>query len=263
MKADEINILDEHVATGIVSFDELLGGGIELGCITEIFGERSAGKSTLALQIIAAAQKQGHSCFFADTEFQFTPVFADSLGVDCSTLEFSQFRLGEETFDAIEEWAEKNKKSVIILDSMGGVLPREEAEKTAEGKTIGLQSRLMAAHCRKMIGLLAKNRNAYAIINHQVTNLTTGRIGSSGGSKLEFHKRNSVRLTSLFGKAPKRAPDGSIKEKYIQAELKKEKGMNTHEGKKVELVYVKGTGFLQTLPAASEKRKPGRPAKVV
>lgn len=260
MKASELVIKDEHVSMGIVALDELLGGGVELGCITEIFGERSAGKSTLALQIIAAAQKQGHACFFADTEFQFTPIFADSLGVDCSSLEFSQFRLGEETFNAIEEWAEKNKRSVIVLDSMGGVLPKEEAEKTAEGKTIGLQSRLMAAHCRKMIGLLAKNRNAYIIINHQVMNLTTGRIGSSGGAKLEFHKRNSVRLTTMFGKAPKRAPDGSITEKYIQAELKKEKGMNTHEGRKVELCYVKGAGFLQTLP---EKRKPGRPAKVI
>lgn len=262
MKASELKVKDEHVATGIVSLDSLLGGGIELGCITEIFGERSAGKSTLALQIISATQKQGHSCFFADTEFQFTPAFADSLGVDCAKLDFAQFRLGEETFDAIEEWAEKNKQSVIVLDSMGGVLPKEEAEKTAEGKTIGLQSRLMAAHCRKMIGLLSKNRNAYVIINHQVMNLTTGRIGSSGGAKLEFHKRNSVRLTSMFGKAPKRAPDGSIKEKYIQAELRKEKGMDTHEGRKVELTYIKGSGFSQE-PITIVVKKVGRPKKVL
>lgn len=263
MKASQLSTERNHIATGIVAMDELLGGGIEEGCITEFFGERSAGKSTLALQIIAAAQKQNRACLFSDTEYAFTPQFANSLGVMCQDLEMTQFRLGEDTFDAIEEWAAQHKHALIVLDSMGGVLPREESEKSAEGKTIGLQSRLMAAHCRKMIGLLAENHNAYVIINHQVLNLTTGRIGSSGGAKLEFHKRNSVRLTPLFGKAPKRAPDGSIKEKYIQAELKKEKGMNTFEGKKVELIYSKGVGFLQTLPAAPEKKKRGRPAKVV
>lgn len=262
MKASDLSTDRKHIPTGILALDDLLGGGIEVGCITEFFGERSAGKSTLALQIVAAAQKQNHPCLFSDTEYAFTPQFALSLGVSLSDLEMTQFRLGEDTFDAIEKWTEQHKNALIVLDSMGGVLPREESEKTAEGKTIGLQSRLMAAHCRKMIGLLAENHNSYVIINHQVLNITTGRIGSSGGSKLEFHKRNSVRLTPLFGKAPKRAADGSIKEKYIQAELKKEKSLNTYEGRKVELVYQKGIGFLQTLPEKIERRV-GRPRKVV
>lgn len=262
MKASSISSVRDHIPTGIIALDSLLGGGVEVGCITEIFGERSAGKSTLALQIIAAAQKQNHPCLFSDTEYAFTPQFALSLGVSLGDLEMTQFRLGEDTFDAIEEWATQHKKALIVLDSMGGILPREESEKTAESKTIGLQSRLMAAHCRKMIGLLAENKNAYVIINHQVLNLTTGRIGSSGGAKLEFHKRNSIRLTPMFGKAPKRAPDGSIKEKFIQAELKKEKGMDTYEGKKIELTYIKGSGFAQE-PITVVVKKVGRPKKIV
>ncbi|WP_447498036.1 hypothetical protein, partial [Clostridioides difficile] len=67
----------------------------------------------------------GHKCLFSDTEYSFTPDYATLLGVDCSKLELTQFRLGEETFDAIEEWAAEKKDSVIVLDSMGGILPKE------------------------------------------------------------------------------------------------------------------------------------------
>lgn len=250
-----------RVKTGIAALDELLGGGVALGCITEFFGEESVGKSTLALQVIAAAQKAGLPCIFSDTEFTFSPEYASSLGVDCAELDLTQERIGEDTFDAIQEWVESHKGGIAILDSMGGVLAREEAEKTSEGRTIGLQSRLMGAFCRKIIGLLAERKVALIIVNHQVTNLNTGRIGSSGGSKLEHHKRFSVRLTPLFGKPVSRATDGTKRLKYIQAELKKEKGMDTYDGKKVELAIEIKKGFVQYTSLIVKKRAE-RPAKV-
>ncbi len=233
----------EFICTGIDAFNGLVGG-LPVGCITEIYGVPSVGKSTLALQIIGAAQKLGHKCLFSDTEYSFTPDYATLLGVDCSKLELTQFRLGEETFDAIEEWAAEKKDSVIVLDSMGGILPREESEKTAEGRTLGIQSRLMAAHCRKMIGLLAMNRNSYLIVNHEVVNIGTGAIGSSGGAKLSHHKRFSIRLRPMFGKNVSRATDGAKRVKPIEAELKKEKSMDTREGRKAELIYEAGKGFV-------------------
>ncbi len=256
MKASEAVIAkQEFMETGLVSFDEMLGHGLPLGCIVEFFGRESLGKSTLALQCVAAAQKLGKECLFADTEYQFTPEYAASLGVDCDKLDFTQFRLAEETFDAVEEWCASHKDGLIVLDSMGGVLPREEAEKGAEQKSIGLQSRLMAAHCRKMIGLLAESRNGYIVVNHEVINIGTGAVGSSGGAKLAFHKRFSVRLTAQFGKNVSRTADGSKRVKPIQAELKKEKAMDTREGRKAELSFEAGRGFVNEVTEV----KRGRP----
>lgn len=259
MKASELEAKREFIPTGIQNLDELLGGGLMLGCITEVFGVPSVGKSTLGLQIIAQTQKEKRNCLFADTEYSFTPQYAALLGVDCSKLDVTQLRLGEDTFDAIENWVKHEKGALVVLDSMGGVLPREEAEKTAEGKSIGLQSRLMASFCRKMIGLLAENNCALLVINHEILNINTGAIQSSGGAKLAYHKRYSIRLKQMYGKQSSRATDGSKRNKYVEAELKKEKGMDTKEGKKVELLYEKGRGFINAEQATERKR--GRPAK--
>lgn len=261
MKADQARFADtKYIDTGIQALNEVLGGGLALGCITEFFGKESVGKSTLALQCIAAAQAEGRECLFSDTEFNFTPQYASSLGVDCSKLDLTQLRIGEETFDAIEHWVSQTKGGLVVLDSMGGILPKEEAEKTAEGRTIGLQSRLMAAFCRKMIGLLAENECALIVVNHEVLNINTGAIGSSGGAKLSHHKRYSIRLRPFFGKNVSRTTDGSKRAKPIEAELKKEKGMDTTEGKKVELTYFKGLGFVNPDEAPETKR--GRPKKI-
>lgn len=261
MKANESKFsTTEYIDTGISALNGLLGGGIALGCITEFFGVPSVGKSTLAQQIITQAQKQKRPCLFSDTEFQFTQRYAESLGVDCAELDLTQNRIAEETFDAIEDWITKNKGGLVVLDSMGGVLPKEEAEKSAEGKSIGLQSRLMAAFCRKAIGLLAENNNALIIVNHEVLNLNTGAIGSSGGAKLAHHKRYSIRLKPQYGKQSNRAVDGSKRNKFIEAELKKEKGSDTSEGKKVELLYEKGRGFINSEEITQVKR--GRPKTI-
>lgn len=255
MKASEAKVWgEEKIVTGITSVDELLGGGVTLGCLTELFGTPAVGKSTLALQVIAAAQKEKRPCLFADTEFSFTPAFAESLGVDCKELDLTQFRLGEETFDAVIEWVSERKDGLVVLDSIGQILPREEAEKPAEGRTIGLQARLMGAFCRKVVGLLAENNVALIIVNHEVTNLDTGAVGSSGGAKLAFAKRFSIRLRPKFGAAPSRATDGSKRLKIIEAELRKEKGADTHEGKKVELFYEKGCGFVNEKPDYRKKK---------
>jgi recombination protein RecA len=256
MKANEAKVWGlEKVVTGVTALDEILGGGVTLGCITEFFGPPSVGKSTLALQVIAAAQKAGRPCMFADTEFSFTPAFAESLGVDCSKLELTQFRLGEETFDAVIAWITENQGGVVVLDSIGQILPREEAEKPAEGKTIGLQARLMGAFCRRAVGLLAENDVSLILVNHEVINITTGAVGSSGGAKLAFAKRYSIRLRGKFGAANSKKDDGSTRLKTIEAELKKEKGADTHEGKKIDFYYEKSSGFINEKPDYRKKKE--------
>jgi len=260
MKAADLETKHEYIKTGLHALDDLLGGGVSLSCITEIYGLQSVGKSTLALQIVAAAQKAGHPCLFSDTEYQFTSDYAASLGVINSELDLTRMRLAEDTFDAIQTWTENHKRGLIVLDSMGGVLPREESEKGAEGKSIGLQSRLMAAFCRKIIGLLDENKCSLLVVNHEVTNIATGAIGSSGGAKLSYHKRYSIRLRPLFGKQGSRASDGTKRIKPIEAELKKEKNIDTREGKKIELTFEAGRGFVNPDEVTQVKR--GRPVKV-
>lgn len=256
MKASEIEIKREFIKTGIHSLDLLLGGGIELGCISEFYGLSSVGKSSLALQVIAAAQKEKRPCLFSDTEYQFTPQYAALLGVDNDSLDLTRLRLAEDTFDAIEAWVKNNKGGIAVLDSIGGALPREEAEKPAEGRTIGLQSRLLAAFCRKMIGLLDENKCALLVVNHEVTNINTGAIGSSGGAKLSFHKRYSIRFRPLFGKQASKTADGSKRVKYLEGEVKKEKGMDTKEGMKAEFIFESGKGFVNEATEVKRGRKP-------
>lgn len=255
MKASEVELGRKVIPTGVTALDSLLGGGVEQGCITELFGVTGVGKSTLALQIIAAGQIKGIPCLFSDTEFQFTPQYASSLGVDCSLLDITRMRIGEDTFDAIEGWIGDNPGGLVVLDSIGGVLPREEAEKGSDDRVIGLQSRLMSAFCRRMIGLLAETSSTLIVVNHEVTNLSTGRIGSSGGHKLEHLKRYSIRLKPQFGKQSSRAADGTKRNKYIEAELKKEKSMEAAEGMKVSLLYEKGRGFVNEAAPVKRGRK--------
>lgn len=255
MKASEAKVWGEHkVVTGIDAFDNLMGGGLTLGCITEFFGNPSVGKSTLALQVIAAAQKAGHPCLFADTEFSFTPAFATSLGVNCAELDLTQFRLGEQTFDAIVEWVSEHKKGVVVLDSMGQILPREESEKPAEGKSIGLQARLMGAFCRKVLGLLAENDCALIIVNHEVKPIDSKGVTSSGGAKLAFAKRFSVRLINEYGGKVKKGPDDEVRARSILFELRKEKGVDTQAGTKVTVFYEKGSGFINGEPDYRKKK---------
>ena len=92
------------------------------------------------------------------------------------------------------------------------------------------------------------------IVNHQVTNLNTGAIGSSGGSKLEHFKKFSIRLKRAFGKNGSVLSDGTKRTKIIEAQIKKEKGELTAEGRKVELTYLKGTGFVNEAPALRKKK---------
>ncbi|GFP40855.1 DNA recombination/repair protein RecA, partial [Candidatus Hakubella thermalkaliphila] len=146
-----------HISTGLSSLDNLLGGGIALGKITEFAGSYSTGKSTLVLQMIASSQKHKHDTLYVDTEYSFTIPYAEKMGIDCSKMDIIQERLAEDMLDSVEEWATNHKRSLIVLDSVGGILPREEAEKSSESRSIGLQARIISSFCRKIIGILAEN----------------------------------------------------------------------------------------------------------
>jgi len=148
--ANEISHVDV-IPSGLF-IDKLTGiGGIPRGVITEIFGDESIGKSSVCLQLVAAAQAQGLRCLWADVEWSYSPIYAESLGVDNSKLGIIREQFAEVTLDTIEEAAASGKWDLIILDSVGGILPRDEAEKDSDGKTIGGQAKLIAKFCRKVV----------------------------------------------------------------------------------------------------------------
>ncbi len=248
------------IPTGLASLDRILGGGIPSRRITEISGWEGVGKSTLALQIIGNAQKQGVTCCWSDSEVSFVNEYAESLGVDCEALDFHVSRVAEDNLDFIEEWADSHKNALIVLDSIGQLLPRAEAEKGAEGKVIGGQAKLIATFCRKMTPILAMNNNALIVLNHQFTDIIgQGKLMTSGGRKLGYSKSIWLMLRT----ANKRVMKGDQQIGLIVvAEIRKNKLAPTYK-QSIELTLLFGSGFsaeadlLQELLDSGEVTKKG------
>ena len=243
MKANQSKYREiASIPTGYVSLDRILGlGGVPLRKITEISGVYSVGKSTLALTITAQAQKEGMETLWADTEFAFDDAYATSLGVDCDQLDLIQEEFAELVLDQIEEWARDHKKALIVIDSIGGLLPRAEAEKGAEGRVIGAQAKLIATFCRKIVPKLAINNISLIVLNHEFTDLMSGKLMTSGGAKLGYHKSIWLRLK----KANKRIMKGTQQVgDVIIAEIRKNKVAPTSK-QECELQLLYGEGFMK------------------
>lgn len=230
----------EVISSGLF-IDKLTGiGGIPRGVITEIFGDESIGKSSLCLQLVAAAQQQGLKCLWADVEWSYGTLYAEALGVDNSKLGIIRERFAEATLDAIEEAVESGKWDLVVLDSIGGILPRAEAEKESGGKTIGGQAGLIAKFCRKIVPLLKIHNVALVVINHSFVDIMSGKILTSGGKKLSYHKAISIRLKQKFGVVLKQG-DRKVG-KVVVGEVKKNKEAAT-EGMELDGQLIFGVGF--------------------
>lgn len=235
------SIEDVDVIPSGLFLDNLTGvGGIPRGVITEIFGGESIGKSSVCLQIVANAQKQGLRCLWADVEWSYSASYAESLGVDNAKLGIIRGRYAEVTLDALEDAIENGQWDLIILDSVGGILPRAEAEKGAEGKTIGGQAGLMARFCRKVVPPLRINNIALVVINHEFIDIMSGKLLTSGGKKLSYHKSLSIRFKQKQGVSVKQG-DRKVG-KVVVGEVRKNKLAST-EGLELDGTLVFGTGF--------------------
>jgi recombination protein RecA len=229
----------DWIPTGLSSLDRVLGGGIPQRRITEISGTWSVGKSTLAQQIIAEAQKLGKDTLWCDSEFQFTNDYATALGVDCDKLDLLIEKVAEDTLDYIEEWADSHKNALIVLDSIGHLLPRAEFEKSADGKVIGGQAKLIATFCRKIVPILAINNNALIVLNHNFTDIMSGKIMTSGGAKLAYSKSIWLMLRPMNKRVMKGDQQvGAV----IEAEVRKTR-LGATQKMKCELTLLYGSGF--------------------
>ncbi len=184
------------ISTGSISFDAALGvGGFPRGRVVEIFGPESSGKTTVALQVIAEAQKTGGMAAFVDAEHALDPLYAKKLGVDVDNLLVSQPDYGEQALEIAEALVRSNAIDVLVVDSVAALVPKAELEGEMGDSHMGLQARLMSQALRKLTGIVSKSRTCLIFIN-QIREKIGVMFGNpettTGGRALKFY--SSVRV---------------------------------------------------------------------
>ena len=197
MKLGQQPALDiESVSTGSLSLDLALGiGGLPKGRIIEIYGPESSGKTTLALQVAAEAQKVGGICGFIDAEHALDPIYARKLGVNTKELLISQPDTGEQALEIADTLIKSGSISVLVIDSVAAVTPRAELEGEMGDHHVGLQSRLMSQALRKLTSAVAKTNTMVIFINQirmKIGVMFGNPETTSGGNALKFY--SSVRM---------------------------------------------------------------------
>ena len=186
----------EAISTGSISLDMALGiGGVPRGRIVEIYGPESSGKTTVALHIVAQAQKAGGEAAFIDVEHALDPVYAKALGVDIDSLLVSQPDTGEQALEIAEALVRSGAIDVIVLDSVAAMVPKAEIEGEMGDTHVGLQARLMSQALRKLTGIVSKS-NTVAVFINQLREKVGVVYGNPevtpGGRALKFY--SSVRM---------------------------------------------------------------------
>jgi recombination protein RecA len=195
--------MDEHlyarvqgIPTGSLSLDIALGGvGIPRGRITELFGPESSGKTTLALHVIANAQRLGGLAAFIDAEHALDTTWAKKIGVDVSSLLISQPDTGEQALEITEMLVKSNSIDIIVIDSVAALTPKAEIEGEMGDSHMGLQARLMSQAMRKLTGVISKSKTSLIFINQirmKIGVMFGNPETTTGGNALKFY--SSVRL---------------------------------------------------------------------
>ena len=186
----------EHISTGALALDVALGiGGVPRGRIVEVYGPESSGKTTLALHIVAEAQRNGGIAAFVDAEHALDPVYAKAVGVDIDELLISQPDTGEQALEIADMLIRSGALDVVVVDSVAALVPRAEIEGEMGATHVGLQARLMSQALRKLTAGINRSKTTAVFIN-QLREKIGGMFGSPevtpGGRALKFY--SSVRL---------------------------------------------------------------------
>jgi recombination protein RecA len=186
----------EAITTGAISIDYALGiGGMPRGRVVEIYGPESSGKTTLALQVIAQAQKNGGLAAFVDAEHALDAAYAQRLGVDLEALLVSQPDNGEQALEIVEVLVRSNSVDVVVVDSVAALVPRAEIEGEMGDAQVGLQARLMSQALRKLTGAVSKSKTCLIFINQlreKIGVMFGNPETTTGGRALKFY--SSVRV---------------------------------------------------------------------
>lgn len=193
-EAPKVNV--NAIPTGSLSLDMALGvGGLPRGRIIEIFGPESSGKTTLALHVVAEAQKKGGICAFIDAEHALDPEYSKKIGVKTNELLLSQPDYGEQALEIAESLIRSGKIDVIVIDSVAALTPKDEIEGDVGAHHVGKQARLMSQALRKMTAIVARSKTVVIFINQirmQIGVMFGNPETTPGGKALKFY--SSVRL---------------------------------------------------------------------
>lgn len=199
----EMNV--EAIPTGSLALDAALGiGGVPKGRIIEIYGPESSGKTTLALHILAEAQKRGGEVAFVDAEHALDPVYAAALGVDTDNLLISQPDTGEQALEITDALVRSGAVDAVVVDSVAALVPKQEIEGEMGDTFVGLQARLMSQALRKLAGTIAKTNCVVIFINQlrmKIGVMYGNPETTTGGNALKFYA--SVRIDIRPGQAIK------------------------------------------------------------
>jgi len=188
---ESMRIKVDVIPTGSLSLDTALGvGGVPRGRVVEIFGPESSGKTTLALHIIANAQRAGGQAAFIDAEHALDPSYALALGVDTANLLISQPDTGEQALDIAETLVRSGAIDVVVVDSVAALVPKVEIENDMGDQQVGLQARLMSRALRKLTGTVSKSNTCFIFINQirmKIGQMWGNPETTPGGVALKFH----------------------------------------------------------------------------
>ena len=204
MGADHVSISENVISTGCLSLDVALGvGGVPRGRIIEVFGPESSGKTTLALHIVAEAQKTGGYAAFIDAEHAMDPEYAKNLGINLDELLVSQPDSGEQSLEIAETLVRSGALDIIVVDSVAALVPRAELEGEMGDSHMGLQARLMSQALRKLTGTVSRSNTTVLFVN-QIREKIGVMFGNPettpGGRALKFYSSVRIdirRITSL------------------------------------------------------------------
>jgi recombination protein RecA len=253
---DEAKKVDvDVIPTGSISLDNALGvGGVPRGRVVEIYGPESSGKTTLALHIVAEAQKKGGLCSFIDAEHALDPQYARRIGVKIKDLLISQPDTGEQALEITESLVRSGRIDVIVIDSVAALTPQAEIEGEMGDRHVGLQARLMSQALRKLTSIVSKSNTIVIFIN-QIRMKIGVMFGSPettpGGKALKFY--SSVRIDVRRIAQIKRGED--VIGSRVKAKVVKNKVAPPFKVAEFDLIYNEGIALTGEILTLGEKLK--------